>query len=183
MSPNNVIRFDLGRRSRRNAVKADQAAASNIYATVVQLLESDLLRRAHESAWQILSDGLPRQSMGEPGGGNGGHGDPTLGAVMANEQMTRMLDDLAAELERAQSAMVHAFRLATSIVGQTVPPAEADPAGAGHCQRCARWVAGTASDRVKAGYCERCYKAWQRAGNPDRVTFNGSDQGEDDAPA
>ena len=121
--------------------------------------------------------------MGEPGGGNGGHGDPTLGAVMANEQMTRMLDDLAAELERAQSAIVHAFRLASSIAAQTVAPAEADPAGAGHCQRCARWVAGTASDRVKAGYCERCYKAWQRAGNPDRATFNGSDQGEDDAPA
>ena len=178
MSPNNVIRFDLGRRSRRNAVKADQAAASNIYATVVQLLESDLLRRAHESAWQILSDGLPRQSMGEPGGSNGGHGDPTLGAVMANEQMTRMLDDLAAELERAQSAMVHAFRLATSIVGQTVPPAEAEAPGAGHCQRCNVWVSGSSSDRIKSGYCERCYKAWQRAGNPDRVVFNGNDEGD-----
>jgi hypothetical protein len=179
MSPNNVIRFDLGRRSRRNAVKADQAAASNIYATVVQLLESDLLRRAHESAWQILSDGLPRQSMGEPGGGNGGHGDPTLGAVMANEQMTRMLDDLAAELERAQSAMVHAFRLATSIVGQTVAPAEAEAPGAGHCQRCSVWVSGSSSDRIKSGYCQRCYKAWQRAGNPDRMEFNGtSDEGD-----
>ena len=178
MSPDNVIKFDLSRRSRRNAVKADQAAASNIYATVVQLLESDLLRRAHESAWQILSDGLPRQSMGEPGGGNGGHGDPTLGAVMANEQMTRMLDDLAAELERAQSAMVHAFRLATSIVGQTVPPAEAEAPGAGHCQRCRVWVSGSSSDRIKSGYCERCYKAWQRAGNPDRVVFNREDEGD-----
>ena len=178
MSRNNVIRFDLGRRSRRNAVKADQAAASNIYATVVQLLESDLLRRAHESAWQILSDGLPRQSMGEPGGGNGGHGDPTLGAVMANEQMTRMLDDLAAELERAQSAMVHAFRIASSMAAQTVAPAEAEAPGAGHCQRCNVWVSGSSSDRIKSGYCERCYKAWQRAGNPDRAEFNGaSDEG------
>ena len=171
MSPNNVIRFDLGRRSRRNAVKADQAAASNIYATVVQLLESDLLRRAHESAWQILSDGLPRQSMGEPGGGNGGHGDPTLGAVMANEQMTRMLDDLAAELERAQSAIVHAFRLATSIVGQTVPPAEAESGAAGHCTRCQAWVSDTQHDRLKAGLCPRCSTAWYRyrKENPDGI--------------
>ena len=183
MSPDNVIRFDLGRRSRRNAMKADQAAASNVWATAAQLLESGLVERAHTSAWQVLSDGLPRQSMGEPGGGNGGHGDPTLGAVMANEQMTRMLDDLRAELERAQSAVVHAFRLASSIAAQTVAPVEADPPGAGHCQRCAVWVAGTAKDRIKSGYCERCYKAWQRAGNPDRVLFNGSDQGEDDAPA
>ena len=183
MSPDNVIKFDLGRRSRRNAVKADQIAASNVWATAAQLLESGLVERAHTSAWQVLSDGLPRQSMGEPGGGNGGHGDPTLGAVMANEQMTRMLDDLAAELERAQSAIVHAFRLASSIAAQTVAPAEADPAGAGHCQRCATWVPGTAKARIKSGYCERCYKAWQRAGNPDRVLFNGSDHDEDDAPA
>jgi hypothetical protein len=116
--------------------------------------------------------------MGEPGGGNGGHGDPTLGAVMANEQMTRMLDDLAAELERAQSAIIHAFRLATSIVGQTVAPAEAEAPGAGHCQRCSVWVSGSSSDRIKSGYCERCYKAWQRAGNPDRVVFNGEDEGD-----
>ena len=175
----NVIRFDLGRRTRRNALKADQAAATNVWATTVQLLESNLVGRAHEAAWQILSDGLPRQSMGEPGGGNGGHGDPTLGAVMANEQMTRMLDDLRAELERAQSAIVHAFRLATSIVGQTVPPAEAEAPGAGHCQRCNVWVSGSSSDRIKSGYCERCYKAWQRAGNPDRALFNGSDDDED----
>ena len=174
MSPNNVIRFDLGRRSRRQSLKADQAAAANVFATMRQLLESDLLRRAHESAWQILSDGLPRQSMGKPGGGNGGHGDPTLGAVMANEQMGRTLDDLHAELERAVSATVHAFRLATSIVGQTVAPAEAEAPGAGHCQRCNVWVSGSASDRIKSGYCERCYKAWQRAGNPDRAEFNGA---------
>ena len=106
MSTDNVVKFDLGRRNRRQALKADQADAIHIFETFRQLLESDLLRRAHEASWQVLSDGLPRQSMGEPGGGNGGHGDPTLGAVMANEQMTRMLDDLAAELERAQSAIV-----------------------------------------------------------------------------
>lgn len=171
----NVINFDLGRRSRRQALKADQAAAANVFATVRQLLESGLVERAHQSAWTVMSDGLPTQSMGEPGGGSGGHGDPTLGAVMANEQMARMLDDLHKELERAVSSTVHAFRLATSIVGATVPPAEAEAPGAGHCQRCNVWVSGSASDRIKSGYCERCYKAWQRAGNPDRAQFNGTE--------
>ena len=178
MSPNNVIRFDLGRRSRRQSLKADQAAAANVFATMRQLLESGLVERAHQSAWTVMSDGLPTQSMGEPGGGSGGHGDPTLGAVMANEQMARMLDDLHAELERAVSATVHAFRLASSIAAQTVTPAEAEAPGAGHCQRCNVWVSGSSSDRIKSGYCERCYKAWQRAGNPDRAEFNGaSDEG------
>ena len=171
MSTDNVIRFDLGRRTRRQALKADQAAASNVWATVVQLLESDLVGRAHGAAWQILSDGLPTQSMGEPGGSSGGHGDPTLGAVMANEQMNRMLDDLRAELERAQSAIVHAFRLATSIVGQTVPPAEAERGAAGHCSRCARWVSDSEHDRLKAGLCPKCSTAWYRyrKDNPDGI--------------
>jgi len=178
MSPDNVIRFDLGRRSRRQSLKADQAAAANVFATMRQLLESGLVERAHHSAWTVMSDGLPTQSMGEPGGGSGGHGDPTLGAVMANEQMGRMLDDLHAELERAVSATVHAFRIASSWAAQTVAPAVAAPPGAGHCQRCNVWVSGSASDRIKSGYCERCYKAWQRAGNPDRAEFNGaSDEG------
>ena len=173
----NVVNLN-GRRSRRQSLKADQAAASNVFATMRQLLESGLVERAHQSAWTVMSDGLPTQSMGEPGGGSGGHGDPTLGAVMANEQMARMLDDLHAELERAVSATVHAFRIASSMAAQTVAPAEAEAPGAGHCQRCQEWVPGTASSRIKSGYCQRCYKAWQRAGNPDRAEFNGaSDEG------
>jgi hypothetical protein len=172
MSSDNVVKFDLGRRNRRQALKADQADAIHIFETFRQLLESDLLRRAHEASWQVLSDGLPRQSMGEPGGGNGGHGDPTLGAVMANEQMTRMVDDLRAELERARSASIHAFRLASSIAAQTVPPAEAETPGAGVCQSCDRFVVGTSKDRLRSGWCAACYMKWRRAGCPDRSEFN-----------
>ncbi|MFM7063950.1 MAG: hypothetical protein ACKO04_10740, partial [Actinomycetes bacterium] len=167
-----VIKFDLGRRNRRQALKADQAVVTRLWSTTVQLLESGLVERAHHAAWQVLADGLPRASMGEPGGGGGGHGDPTLGAVMANEQTSRMLSDLCAELERAESALMHAFRLSSSLASSVVAPAEAEPAGAGHCQRCDVWVSGSATDRIKSGYCERCYKAWRRAGNPDRSTFN-----------
>ena len=183
MSTDNVIKFDLGRRNRRQALKADQAVVTRLWSTTVQLLESGLVERAHHAAWQVLADGLPRASMGEPGGGGGGHGDPTLGAVMANEQTARMLDDLCAELERADSALMHAFRLASSLASVVVAPAEAEPAGAGHCQRCATWVPGTAKARIKSGYCERCYKAWQRAGMPDRVLFNGSEDGDEDRGA
>ncbi|MFM7064367.1 MAG: hypothetical protein ACKO04_12870 [Actinomycetes bacterium] len=183
MSTDNVIHFDLGRRNRRQALKADQAAAVNVWHTVEQLLQSELLRRAHEASWQVLADGLPRQSMGEPGGSGGGHGDPTLGAVMANEQTARMLDDLRAELERAQSAAMHAFRLASSLASAVVPPAEADPPGAGHCQRCERWVAGTASDRLRSAWCAACYARWRRAGCPDRSAFNAQADDEGDAGA
>lgn len=176
----NVIRFDLGRRNQRQALKGDQASAVKVWSTVTQLLESSLIEKAHRAAWTVMSDGLPTQSMGEPGGTSGGHGDPTLGAVMAREQTGRMVDDMHAELERAESAIMHAFRLASSLAALTVAPAEAEAPGAGHCQRCQEWVPGTARSRIKSGYCERCYKAWQRAGNPDRAKFNGaSDEGGD----
>ncbi len=174
MTDARIINFDLGRRSRRQALRADQDTAVHVWQTVQQLLESNLVQRAHESAWTVLADGLPRQSMGEPGGGNGGHGDPTLGAVMANESMGRMLDDLHAELERARSSTMRAFRLATSIVGQTVPPAEAEAPGAGVCQSCDRFVLGTAKDRLRSGWCSACYARWRRAGCPDRTEFNAS---------
>lgn len=168
----NVIRFDLGRRNRRQSLKADQAAAVDIWRTLGQMLETGLVQRAHESAWHILSDGLPTQSMGEPGGGSGGHVDPTLGAVIANEQMSRMLDDLTSTLAQLQSLSTHAQRVATSIVGQTVPPAEAEAPGAGVCQACDRFVVGSAKDRLRSGWCSACYAKWRRAGCPDRSAFN-----------
>ena len=171
MTPNNVIRFDLGRRTRRQALKADQATAVKVWSTVAQLLESQLIERAHQASWQVLSDGLPRQSMGEPGGSGGGHGDPTLGAVMANEQTARMVDDLRAELERAESAMMHAFRLASSLASAVVAPAEADRGAAGHCTRCNSWVSDSEHDRLKAGLCPKCSTAWYRyrKENPDGI--------------
>jgi hypothetical protein len=39
------------------------------------------------------------------------------------------------------------------------------------CKACDRDVLGTRDDRLKAGYCEACYKAWSRAGMPDRFMF------------
>lgn len=180
MTNSNVVRFDLGRRARRDALRADQAAAANVWATVRQMLEAGLLDRAHRALADVLADGLPSQSMGEPGGGGGGHGDPTASAVVANERHQHLGNELRLELERAQSAIVHAFKIASTIAALTVPPAEAEAPGAGHCQRCAEWVPGTASARIRSGYCEACYKRWRRAGMPDQVEFNrtGSDEGD-----
>lgn len=45
------------------------------------------------------------------------------------------------------------------------------PAGAGDCLACDRVVTGAPNDRLRAGYCEACYRAWDRAGRPDRAAF------------
>ena len=176
-----IIKFDLARRRRREAQRADQAAAANIFATSRQMLDGDVIGRAHQALADVLADGLPSASMGEPGGG-GGHGDPTASAVLSNERHARLGDELRLELERAQSAIVHAFRIATTLAGLTVAPADADPPGAGCCARCDTWVPGTASARIRSGLCGACYQAWRRAGHPEPSTFNRSADEDDAGP-
>lgn len=41
----------------------------------------------------------------------------------------------------------------------------------GSCAACTRDVACTPTDRLVAGYCSACYKAWARAGRPERREF------------
>jgi hypothetical protein len=179
----NVVPLDPGRRSRRQALKADEACLAAIVSAARHLAESNLVGRAHAAAAQVMADGLPSQSMGEPGAGSGDHGDPTLAAVVQREGMGRLLNELRSELERGRSAIVHAGRIAAGIASATVAPAESDAPGQGHCQRCARWVSGSASDRVRSGYCPACYQAWRRSGMVDRSEFNrnADDSGEPSA--
>lgn len=180
MSSDNVIKFDLRRRSQRQALKVDEALVLRTFEAYRQILESQLVGRAHRSLADVLADGLPASSMGEPGGGNGGHGDPTLGAVLGNERRQHLADDISKLVERIDAETTHLFRLLSTAAALTVPPAEADAPGAGSCSRCDEWVPGSATSRIKSGLCPRCYTAWRRAGMPDRTEFNRtSDEGGD----
>ena len=161
------------RRDQRAAQRADLAALANVLATVRVLLEQHLVANAHSTAWTVLADSMPTSSLGEPGG-IGGHSDPTLRAVEANNEITAQLDEIHARLAAMASDATRVFRLATMIVGAGVQPAASDPPGAGTCQRCERWVSGSSSDRIRSGWCEACFKRWTRAGRPDRTEFNRS---------
>lgn len=44
-------------------------------------------------------------------------------------------------------------------------------AGAGICGACKETVTGKGDDRLRSGYGPACYKAWLRAGRPDRGAF------------
>lgn len=77
------------------------------------------------------------------------------------------------------TAAARALRAAADAIGELMERLDAidrlatlhrtDPSG--HCNACTRWVEGTANDRLRAGYCAACYRAWDRAGRPDRVQF------------
>jgi hypothetical protein len=183
MTDGTVVPFDLGRRARRSAMAADRAALAAALATLAQIDDADLVRRAHEVAAVVMADGLPTSSMGEPGGGAGGHGDPTLSAVLQRQQHGRELAELRTACARINADAVRVFRLMSSLVALTVTPAEEHPPGAGHCQRCGRWVAGSASDRIKSGWCPACYVGWRRAGGPDRGAWNRGGSDDPDGPA
>jgi hypothetical protein len=55
---------------------------------------------------------------------------------------------------------------------RSTPTRTADTAGTGSCQACTQWCSGTGEDRLRSGYCNACRVAWDRAGRPDRATFN-----------
>lgn len=93
-------------------------------------------------------DGQPREPIHDP------HHELTTAAVDALERAVQAIDVLMMKLDAID-------RLAT--VHRTDP--------AGYCAACGRWVEGTAADRLRAGYCDACRKAWERAGRPDRPTF------------
>lgn len=43
--------------------------------------------------------------------------------------------------------------------------------GAGACLACHTDVSGAAHDRLRSGYCAACYRAWDRAGRPERAVW------------
>lgn len=180
MTKNNVLKFDVGRRQRRMAQRAQEAAAERVVAQAQHLIDSGLIARAHQALADVAADGLPSQSMGEHGA-TGDHGDPTASAAVGNDHLAAKAKEAHLELERAESAIVHAFRLFTQLAGMTVAPTAADPAGSGNCQRCGRWVSGSQSDRIRSGWCMACYQAWRRADTPDRSEFNATSDDENPA--
>jgi len=179
MTDATVIAFDPDRRRRREAQRNLRRAVESAYSTLGHIIAADLVGRAFDVADAVMRDGMPTSSMGEPGSSGGGHGDPTAAAVLQREPLGSLLAECDGEGGRLDSASTYLFRMLGAIVAQGTPPAEADAAGAGHCQRCSRWVAGTSSDRIRSGWCPACYQAWRRAGCPDRTDWNRTD---DDAP-
>ena len=71
-------------------------------------------------------------------------------------------------LERAADAMSDLIEKLDAVDRLAQIPRK-DPSGT--CQCCERWVEGTENDRLRSGYCEADYKAWVRAGRPDRAQF------------
>jgi hypothetical protein len=136
-------------------------------------LEATLLNQLHrDNTGTTLNDGWP------PGGAGGRATDvarPTETAAIARLDPTQR-DELRGHLEHAVSylqqaadstaALTHRLAAAETLAQ---PEPRLDPAGT--CNACGRWVPGTPDDRLRSGYCDADYRAWLRAGRPDRAAF------------
>lgn len=138
------------------------------------------LRQYGPDAARLAQDwATPLRAAGERPG-KGGISDPTSTVALAEPDPTA---DFAATLNREATVVSSHLALLLSPVVElgraaksSIPPPERKPAsGAGHCEACAVWVDGTATNRLRAGYCNACRVAWSRwiaAGNPpDRSRF------------
>jgi hypothetical protein len=77
--------------------------------------------------------------------------------------LTEHLDRGVRHLIDAVSQVALAEHLANPDGRHTNPPT--------HCTACDRLVMCTSEDPIRSGYCDACRKAWERAGRPDRPTF------------
>lgn len=111
-------------------------------------------------------------------------GGRSSATTSSTERMaTSMMPD---ELEADRNLVQDTFATLASVVslGQRMSNLRATPvepsllpAGAGECVCCGHWCTGQARrtgvepDRVRAGFCDACYRAWLRAGRPERSAF------------
>lgn len=111
--------------------------------------------------------------------------------AIANVEHTRMDRDVV--LDSAMEAFVHLLEAVNHLGAVTArldaldrvstPKGRSETGGAGTCAACSRWVAGSASDRIRSGYCDACRKAWERDGRPERASFERARRKGEDEPA
>lgn len=119
--------------------------------------------------FQKLADQADREAKAVEGG-IGFVGTSTDAAVAGGTrssvvERTAASRDLAAvrAWDHAKERLARALHDLDHAITALVPANEAEwqPAGSGHCQACKRWVAGSASDRLRSGMCDAC-RTWVR---------------------
>lgn len=152
-----ITRLDIVERRLLEAVKRDETGSTLPDGYPTGNVGSGGEDAPQSSTEAAALSGYRLNSDGEGSWGNyeqDRHHELTTAAAEALDRAAAALDTLMSQLDAID-------RLAT--IQRTDP--------SGHCQACGRWVEGTANDRLRAGYCDADRKAWERAGRPDRPTF------------
>lgn len=109
----------------------------------------------------------PLRSGGGPTG-KGGHSDPTLAVVLRP-------DPLALEHKALVSLLDELYKAATAVEATLLRLKPVDPNKIERGRQNAVPLCNACHDpapQPRSGYCEPCYRAWLRAGRPDRTGFS-----------
>lgn len=131
----------------------------------------DKLRHAHHVA---RSANTLFRARGEGRSGKGGHGDPTANAALDDRpDATALWLAHLSDAVRTTATSLSNLTLLTHEIGSITisTPYTAGRGGQGNCEVCDHIAPGTDTDRLRSGFCGACYKAWDRAGRPDRAQF------------
>lgn len=119
-------------------------------------------------------DGYPTSTLGDGRGGDITGGGTTANRAFTKEQHDKIHEhtqQAIASLTEAAGHLAVIERRLDLIDTISTPTPAADTAGTGSCQACDEHCPGTGEDRLRSGFCPACFKAWCRAGRPDRFTF------------
>lgn len=134
----------------------------------IKLLESTGAQ-AERMAPLLASRGFPTGTLGD--GGSRGNSEHT-----STERAAAHRDEWADADEKLARLYVELFALTgagaqfiTSLASRAASDEQHEGEGlartgtnGGWCMACARWVPGTADDRIRSGFCNACRMAWNR---------------------
>lgn len=146
---------------------------------LAQLLEGDL-GTAIRVAPLLAAKGWPGSTLGD-GGARSTDSTTSVeraAGTLQEVKPTDIRDARFANVDRRLAALLAVIHQATTEVSRLASDvlAHADdvdliPPGTGGCQCCSRFCRPDAEhpdNRLRAGFCPACWKAWERAGRPER---------------
>lgn len=162
------------RRLQRTTVNGRPHVLPDGATSALDTVEKRLLEAVRRDlAGDSTVDGYPTGSLSN--GGENAAQSSTEGAALARIDGTPPVDKHHALTDTAvahlEAAAAHVRRLVETLdaIDRLATIHRQDPSG--YCNACGRWVEGTSADRLRSGYCDTDYRAWLRAGRPDRFTF------------
>lgn len=132
-----------------------------------------------EHALHVASSAYGPLQTGGSGSRNGGHADPVAAMFKDGDPYQGYRDDSMVWLERLERACRQHAALTSELAALVydlgtitgADPKDLVKNGQGTCPACDQFCSGAHNDRLRAGWCPACYRAWIRAGRPDRNDF------------
>jgi len=172
--------------SEKRRVERYMADLEEVRETLAKITAADLARIVQSIKMRTIADGFKSGGF-SVGGGGSSESTPTEQAALRGLPDDEKREDdwrFHSQLDPVRDASVELLAYFLGIVSyaELVKKRHAYLRHTGEalrgrvttldqCMACLRDVSGVGDDRIRAGFCSSDYKAWLRAGRPDRMAF------------